>query len=131
MNLLRDLQLTLHLTCLFISHDLAVVHHHVADRLGVMYLGRLVEIGPAAELFARPRHPYTRLLLAASPDPEPDAPPMEAIVGEPPSPLAPRSGCGFHPRCPLAMPRCRTEAPLPRPSGAGVLVACHAVAAES
>ena len=109
----------------FISHDLAVVHH-VADRLGVMYAGRLVETGDATAIFSRPAHPYTRMLIEAQPDiTAPSRPPRE-IAGEPPNPANLPGGCAFHPRCPLATTLCRERAPdlLPRTDGRGV-VACH------
>ncbi|HWA79948.1 MAG TPA: ABC transporter ATP-binding protein [Acetobacteraceae bacterium] len=130
LNLMRDLQRRLGLTYLFISHNLAVVRH-MSDRLGVMYLGRIVEIGPAEEVFSTPRHPYTRMLLDAIPDLSPDrmmsGRDRTPIAGEVPSPLAPPPGCSFHPRCPLANARCREERPAYTPAGA-ILVACHAVA---
>ncbi len=125
LNLMRDLQMRLNLTYLFISHNLAVVRH-MADRLGVMYLGRIVEIGPAAEIFAAPRHPYTRLLLDAIPDLEMTGRPRTPVGGEVPSPIDPPPGCPFHPRCPLANQRCRVERPG-YTRAVDVLVACHAV----
>ncbi len=125
LNLMRDLQLRLNLTYLFISHNLAVVRH-MSDRLGVMYLGRIVEIGPAAEVFATPRHPYTRLLLDAIPDLEMTGRARTPVGGEVPSPLDPPPGCPFHPRCPLANDRCRRERPGYTRAGEAS-VACHAV----
>ncbi|MFY1921542.1 ABC transporter ATP-binding protein [Achromobacter xylosoxidans] len=126
LNLMKDLQRELGLTYLFISHNLAVVHH-VADRVGVMYLGRMVEVAPRDELFARPRHPYTRMLLEAIPDIDGTGKPRTAVAGEVPNPLNPPSGCTFHPRCPHANERCRGEAPVGRMAGGGAVVACHAV----
>jgi len=125
LNLMRDLQRRLGLTYLFISHNLAVVRH-VSDRLGVMYLGRIVELGPAEAIFAAPRHPYTRLLLDAIPDLELIGRSRTPVGGEVPSPIAPPPGCPFHPRCPLANARCRAEKPNHTRDG-DVLVACHAV----
>ena len=125
LNLMRDLQLRLGLTYLFISHNLAVVRH-MADRLGVMYLGRIVEQGPAETIFRRPLHPYTRLLLDAIPDLEQVGRARTPVGGELPSPIAPPSGCAFHPRCPLARERCRVEKPVHVTVG-DVQVACHAV----
>jgi peptide/nickel transport system ATP-binding protein len=128
LNLMRDLQRRLGLTYLFISHNLAVVHH-IADRVGVMYLGRIVEMAPTRVLFSAPRHPYTRMLLDAVPDLEMTGKSRIAVAGEVPNPLEPPSGCTFHPRCPLANDRCRREIPLLQ----GVAtaqegqVACHAV----
>jgi len=110
-NLLMELQERLGLAYLFISHDLHLVEF-IADRVAVMYLGRIVETAPAAALFAAPLHPYTRALLAASPSIDPDR--REAYVaveGELPSPLNPPTGCAFHPRCPMAVDRCRAEMP--------------------
>jgi peptide/nickel transport system ATP-binding protein len=132
LNLLADLRERLGLTSLFIGHGLNVVRH-VSDRIGVMYLGRLVEVGEAEELFRRPAHHYTAALLASIPAGfSPSAAPLpgrsEAIVaplGELPSPSAPPSGCHFHPRCPAATERCRREAPALSPIAAGRLVACH------
>ncbi|MDE2361368.1 MAG: ABC transporter ATP-binding protein [Hyphomicrobiales bacterium] len=121
LNLLRDLQRRLGLTMLFITHNLAVIRH-MADRVGVMYLGRLVEIAPTRELFAAPRHPYTRMLIEAIPDPHAPKRDRAPISGEIPSPIDPPPGCAFHPRCPLAFDRCRRE--LPKLIGG---VACHAV----
>ncbi|MCG7327834.1 ABC transporter ATP-binding protein [Achromobacter sp. ACRQX] len=125
LNLMKDLQRKLGLTYLFISHNLAVVHH-VADRVGVMYLGRMVEVAPRDELFARPRHPYTRMLLEAIPDINGAGKPRTAVAGEVPNPLNPPSGCTFHPRCPHANDRCKAEAPVAKLAGVSI-VACHAV----
>ena len=125
LNLLMDLQRERALTCLFISHNLVVVRY-VADDVGVMYLGRVVELAPRAELFAAPRHPYTRMLLDAVPDPRGRGRAREPVLGEVPDPLAPPPGCAFHPRCAHANERCRVEQPVLRPSGV-VQVACHAV----
>jgi peptide/nickel transport system ATP-binding protein len=126
LNLMKDLQDQFGLTYLFISHNLAVVKH-MANRIGVVYLGRMVELAPARALFQAPRHPYTRMLLDALPDLEMTGRPRKMIEGEIPSPIAPPPGCAFHPRCPLANDRCRQEVPQPLPAGEG-LVACHAVA---
>jgi peptide/nickel transport system ATP-binding protein len=125
LNLMRDLQQRLGLTYLFISHNLAVVRH-MADRLGVMYLGRIVEQGPAEDIFRAPRHPYTRLLLDAIPDLEQVGRARTPVGGELPSPIAPPPGCAFHPRCPLANQRCRVEKPAHVTAG-DIQVACHAV----
>ena len=111
LNLMRELQRRLGLTYLFISHNLAVVHH-IADRVGVMYLGRIVEMAPTRVLFHAPRHPYTRMLLDAVPDLEMTGKSRIAVAGEVPNPLDPPSGCTFHPRCPLANDRCRRETPV-------------------
>ena len=124
-NLMKALQRQLGLTYLLISHNLAVVAH-VADRVGVMYLGRLVELAYARELFARPRHPYTRMLLDAIPDIALSGKPRAPVSGEVPNPLDPPAGCAFHPRCPHANERCRRERPELLAAGAGT-VACHAV----
>jgi peptide/nickel transport system ATP-binding protein len=123
LNLLKDLQARLGITVLFISHNLQVVHH-VADRIGVMYLGKLVEIAPKSELFAHPKHPYTRLLLDAIPDMAMSGKSRTPVGGEVPNPLNPPAGCAFHPRCPQATDRCKQEAPLARKLGTSV-VACH------
>jgi peptide/nickel transport system ATP-binding protein len=125
LNLMGELQARLGLTYLFISHNLAVVSH-VADRIGVMYLGRLVEIADAQDVFARPRHPYTRMLLDAVPDLEMTGRARTPVAGEVPNPLAPPTGCTFHPRCPHANARCRSEEPKFIDHG-GAAVACHAV----
>jgi len=125
LNLMTDLQQQLGLTYLFISHNLAVVSH-VADRVGVMYLGRLAELAQADELFARPKHPYTRMLLDAIPDLEMSGKTRTPVAGEVPNPLNPPTGCAFHPRCPHANERCRAERPAPLAHGTS-LVACHAV----
>ena len=124
LNLMRDLQRELDLTYLFISHDLAVVYH-ISDYVGVMYLGRLVEWGDAREIFDRPQHPYTQMLLDAIPDLEMSGRPRIPVAGEVPSPISPPSGCHFHPRCPLANERCKTEVPQPLQSRSGQ-VRCHA-----
>ena len=126
LNLMKDLQRELVLTYLFISHNLAVVQH-ISDRVGVMYLGRLAEIGAVREIFARPRHPYTRMLLDAIPDLEMTGRARTPVAGEVPNPLDPPSGCAFHPRCPYANDRCRMERPELHPAAAGGEVACHAV----
>src|ERR1700737_1297615 len=113
------------LTLLFIAHDLAVVKA-VSDRVAVMYLGRLCEVGPSEQLFARPAHPYTALLIEAIPVPDPDVRPAESVaVGEPPSPIAPPSGCRFRTRCPRATERCAAEEPLLREIAPPRFVACH------
>jgi peptide/nickel transport system ATP-binding protein len=125
LNIMKDLQQRQGLTYLFISHNLAVVRH-VADEVGVMYLGRLVEVAPKAELFTRPRHPYTRMLLDAIPDIAMSGRARTPVQGEVPNPLEPPSGCSFHPRCPHANERCRSERPLQQLLG-GIRIACHAV----
>jgi peptide/nickel transport system ATP-binding protein len=129
LNLMKDLQREMGLTYLFISHNLAVVHH-ISDRVGVMYLGRIVELAPRRTLFTTPRHPYTRLLLDAIPDLEMTGRARTPVGGEVPNPLNPPSGCTFHPRCPHANERCRREAPLLqvyRHAGGISQAACHAV----
>jgi oligopeptide/dipeptide ABC transporter ATP-binding protein len=110
LNLMRELQRELGLTYLFISHDLAVVNY-ISDWIGVMYLGRLVELAPAGDIFARPQHPYTRLLLDTVPDIGMSNRDIDRPAGEVPNPITPPTGCHFHPRCPLANARCRTEPP--------------------
>jgi peptide/nickel transport system ATP-binding protein len=124
LNLFLDLRETLNLTYVFISHDLSVVEH-ISDRVVVMYLGRVVEEAPVAELFTRAAHPYTRALLAERPTLEPGRRQYATIKGEIPSPLAPPPGCHFHPRCPLATERCRQERPALRTVGTGHASACH------
>ena len=125
LNLMRDLQDQLGLTYLFITHNLAVVRH-MAHRIGVMYLGRLVELAPRTSLFAGPRHPYTRMLLDAVPDIDMVGRARKPISGEMPNPIDPPVGCSFHPRCPYANERCREERPNLRRADDS-LVACHAV----
>jgi oligopeptide/dipeptide ABC transporter ATP-binding protein len=125
LNLLADIQERFRLTYLIIAHDLALVEHF-STRVGVMYLGNMVEAGPTSEVFAHPRHPYTQALLASVPRPDPDhRPPVDAIRGEIASAMAPPSGCKFHPRCPHAMPVCNTEFPGWRNLGASHAAACH------
>lgn len=126
LNIMKDLQRQRALTYLFISHNLAVVRH-VSDEVGVMYLGRLVELAATDTLFATPRHPYTRMLLDAIPDIGMTGRARTPVQGEVPNPLNPPSGCAFHPRCPLADGRCRTERPALTRVG-DIQVACHAVA---
>ena len=123
-NLFLDLRARRALTYLFISHDLSVVRH-MADRVAIMYLGQIVELAPAAELFADPAHPYTRSLLAEIPSVLNRRRRFQPVKGELPSPLRPPPGCPFHPRCPAAMPRCRAEAPTLRGIGPGHTVSCH------
>ena len=125
LNLMSALQARLGLTYLFISHNLAVVSH-IANRIGVMYLGRLVEIADAQDVFAKPKHPYTRMLLDAVPDLEMSGRQRTPVAGEVPNPLAPPSGCAFHPRCPHANERCKAEQPRLVAHGEGA-AACHAV----
>ena len=124
LNLMKDLQRRLGLTYLFISHNLAVIYQ-ISDRVGVMYLGRLVELASADQLFATPRHPYTRLLLETIPRLDPHGE-REPVAGEVPNPIDPPPGCGFNPRCPYANERCRAETPA-LIDASGTLVACHAV----
>ena len=126
-NLLEDLQNEFKLTYLFIAHDLSVVRH-VSDRVGVMYLGKVVELSDARRLYAEPKHPYTGALLSAIPVPDPDtAQQRERVIllGDVPSPIDPPSGCRFHPRCPKAQERCVHEEPLLELKAGGDLAACH------
>ena len=125
LNLMKELQRQFGLTYLFISHDMAVVYH-VSTRVGVMYLGRIVEEAATRELFRHPRHPYTRMLLDAIPDIEMSGRARTPVAGEVPSPINPPSGCPFHPRCPHANERCRAERPAMIERD-GARVACHAV----
>ncbi len=125
LNLMVDLQRTLGLTYLFISHDLAVVHH-ISTKVGVMYLGRIVEWSATHQLFTRPLHPYTRMLLDAVPDISKTGTLRSQVEGEVPSPIDPPAGCSFHPRCPFANDRCRTQVPESI-MVEGTSIACHAV----
>jgi peptide/nickel transport system ATP-binding protein len=125
LNIMKELQRARGLTYLFISHNLAVVRH-VSDQVGVMYLGRLVELADKADLFSHPRHPYTRMLLDAIPDIHMSGRARTPVQGEVPNPLSPPTGCAFHPRCPHANARCAKERPQLL-SIKGVQVACHAV----
>ncbi|MCO6426186.1 ABC transporter ATP-binding protein [Sinorhizobium meliloti] len=125
LNLLMDLQQQMGIAFVFISHDLGVVEH-IAHRVAVMYLGRIVELAACEVLFAKPVHPYTEALIAAAPVPDPAHIRLEAPVdGEVPSPINPPSGCAFHPRCPLAVERCRVDLPPLMPMADGRAVACH------
>lgn len=124
-NLLLELQEKFNLTYLFISHDLSVVEY-VSDRVAVMYLGKIVELCESEELYRNPLHPYTKALLTAIPIPDPEAKRDRIILpGDVPDPANPPSGCNFHPRCPIAIDRCRVEEPQLRDVGGGHLVACH------
>jgi oligopeptide/dipeptide ABC transporter ATP-binding protein len=124
LNLLADLRERNGLSYLFISHDLAVVAR-VSDRIAVMYFGRVVEEGSAADVVSRPLHPYTAALLSAAPDLDPAVHRVRIqLSGEPPSPASPPTGCSFHPRCPIARPRCRDESPPLAPVADGRLAAC-------
>ena len=124
-NLLTDLQKELKLSYLFISHNLAVVEH-ISHRIAVMYLGRIVEYTDKTTLFTRPLHPYTEALLAAVPVPDPAIKRAKRVVqGDVPSPMKPPPGCHFHPRCPYAVARCKTEPPVLREVEPGHQVACH------
>ncbi len=133
LNLLAELKDRFHLTYLFISHDLGVVRH-ISDRVMVMYLGKVVEIGPVEALYVAPRHPYTRALLSAMPSMDPARRTLEApIQGDPPNPINPPSGCRFRTRCPIAEAICAREEPRldPLEDDAGHVVACHLVPAPS
>ena len=128
-NLFQELQQRFGLTYLFVAHDLAVVRH-ISDRIAVMYLGRIVEIARREALYARPMHPYSRALMAAVPIPDPEIDagrPHVVVQGEVPSALNPPPGCRFHPRCPIAEARCRSDTPELRDIGGGQMVACHLV----
>ncbi len=125
LNLLRELQRELGLTVIFIAHDLSVVRH-MCDRVAVMYLGSLVELGPNEELYAFPRHPYTGALLSAVPVPDPSVRrERQLLTGDVPSPADPPAGCRFHTRCPKAQELCAQEAPPLEEKGTGTLAACH------
>ncbi|MEO0381557.1 MAG: ABC transporter ATP-binding protein [Pseudomonadota bacterium] len=131
-NLLEDLRVRLNLTYLFIGHDLSIVRH-LCDCVAVMYLGRVMETAPSEELFAAPKHPYTRALINAVPNPDPLAEVLDAdpLKGEVPSPLDPPSGCVFHERCPIPMDICKTTAPPLDQVGKGHAAACHALRLET
>lgn len=129
-NMLQRLQKERNLAYLFIAHDLAMVHH-LSRRIGVMYLGRLVELGDGDAVYHRPLHPYTQALIAAVPVPDPHYRRQVCLSGEVPSPLDPPAGCVFHPRCPLADERCRSEVPVLRDMGAGRMAACHHAGKEA
>jgi len=125
LNLLEDLQKEFDLTYLFIAHGLNVIRH-ISDRVGVMYLGVMVELGSAAEIYQKPLHPYTEALFSAIPVPNPELKRSRIVLqGDLPSPVHPPSGCRFHTRCPIAQDRCRTEVPAWKESVPGHFVACH------
>lgn len=124
-NLMQDIQQQFELTYLFIAHDLSVIEH-ISDRVAVMYLGRIVELTPAEELYKNPRHPYSEALLNAVPVPDPHVRRQKRpLAGEIPSPLHPPAGCHFHPRCPYAQDICRQQVPDLTDQGGGHLAACH------
>ncbi|MEB3236219.1 MAG: dipeptide ABC transporter ATP-binding protein [Candidatus Sericytochromatia bacterium] len=125
LNLLDDLQDEFGLTYLFIAHNLATVQH-ISDRVAVMYLGKMVELGTSDQLYSNPKHPYTQALLSAVPEPDPTLKRERVILqGDIPSPVNPPSGCRFHTRCPVAIDRCRVEDPAFADTGSGHMVACH------
>jgi peptide/nickel transport system ATP-binding protein len=125
LNLLEDLKAEYGLTLLFIAHDLAVVKN-VSDRVAVMYLGKICEIGPADTLYESPAHPYTEFLLGAALEADPDSPMHSQVLeGEPPSPMNPPSGCRFRTRCPNATQKCADEEPLPQEVAPNHMVSCH------
>jgi peptide/nickel transport system ATP-binding protein len=125
LRLIRDLQQRLGLTYMFISHDLSVVRQ-MCDRIAIMYLGRIVEMATAEDIFRRPTHPYTRALLAAAPRLDPTQTADESLItGEPPNPAEMPSGCAFHTRCPHAIEACAQDVPEPEPVGDGHVAACR------
>ena len=126
LNLMKNLQRRFGLTYLFISHDLSVIYH-ISDQVGVMYLGKLVEVADKRRLFHHPFHPYTQMLLDAVPDLDMTGRRRVPVAGEVPNPINPPSGCSFHPRCPFANLRCRNEGPILKATDGGGMVACHAV----
>jgi oligopeptide transport system ATP-binding protein len=126
LNLLAQLVRDMNLSLIFIAHDLSVVKH-ISDRVAVMYLGKIVELGPATEVIERPRHPYTRALVSAIPTPDPDAERARqriVLPGDPPSPINPPAGCAFHPRCPYAQEKCKAAVPPLVPAGPNREAAC-------
>ena len=126
LNLLKTLQRELGLSYVFIGHNMGVVEH-ISDRVAVMYLGKIVELGPAADVIERPRHPYTRALVSAIPTPNPDVERSRqriVLAGDPPSPLNPPAGCAFHPRCPYAQEKCQLTVPPLIADGPTREVAC-------
>ncbi|MBI4924213.1 MAG: ABC transporter ATP-binding protein [Devosia nanyangense] len=127
LNLMQDLKHQLGLTYLFISHDLGVVRH-ISDRVAVMYLGQIVETGPRLSIFERPAHPYTQALLGSVPSASKGRGSFFTIKGDVPSAAKPPSGCRFHTRCPIAIPRCSVEQPMPRAISSGHTAACHLAA---
>ncbi len=126
-NLFIELQEKFKLTYLFISHDLRVVRH-ISDKVAVMYLGKIVEISPSKELYKNPLHPYTQILISSVPIADPDRKRVETtLAGDVPSPINPPPGCSFHPRCPIAVEKCKTTEPELRDVGGGHFVSCHLV----
>jgi oligopeptide transport system ATP-binding protein len=126
LNLLAQLVRDMNLSLIFIAHDLSVVKH-ISDRIAVMYLGKIVELGPAADVIERPRHPYTRALVSAIPTPDPDAERARQRImlpGDPPSPINPPAGCAFHPRCQYAQEKCKAAIPPLMPAGPNREAAC-------
>jgi len=125
LNLLQDLQVEFRLTYLFVAHDLSVVRH-ISDRVAVMYVGRIVELAETEEIFTAPKHPYTAALLSAVSEPDPRVRSRRIILeGEVANPASPPEGCYFHPRCPHAIDRCRSEAPAWQEISPAHFVACH------
>jgi oligopeptide/dipeptide ABC transporter ATP-binding protein len=126
-NLLADLQSQFSLTYLFISHAIPVIEH-ISTRIGVMYVGKLVEVGTSQQICVNPKHPYTQALLSAVPVPDPARKKQRIVLqGDVPTPINPPSGCRFHPRCPIAVDRCKTDEPQLRPIEDGRQAACHLI----